>query len=168
MHIRPLCMHTDGLNGISSQTNEVITGSCQPMFHPGLAENIAPDGGPGSDIMRIMIIIEVNCLGARWFLYSQNPACKMGAWCGCKMVYWNDLTLVGNVLSYLPYPYKYPYKSWPTSTNFLFWVDTGFLRMLKQCLLPIGMLYYSAYRAVYCEWLSCPYSPMPEVLHDRK
>ena len=32
MHIRPLCMHTDGLNEISSQTNEVITGSCQLMF----------------------------------------------------------------------------------------------------------------------------------------
>ncbi len=32
MYIRPLCMHADGLNEISSQTNQVITASCQPMF----------------------------------------------------------------------------------------------------------------------------------------
>ncbi len=32
MNMKPLCMHTDGLNEISSQTNQVITASCQPMF----------------------------------------------------------------------------------------------------------------------------------------
>ena len=37
------------------------------IYHPGLAENIAPNGGPGSDIIWIKIIKQTNCRGARWF-----------------------------------------------------------------------------------------------------
>ena len=39
-------------------------------IHPGLAKNIASEGGSGSDIIRMGIIIMVmqnNCIGARWF-----------------------------------------------------------------------------------------------------
>ena len=34
------------------------------IYHPGLAENIAPDGGPGCDVIWIKIIIQTNCQGA--------------------------------------------------------------------------------------------------------
>ncbi len=37
------------------------------ISHPGLADNIAPGVGPGSDIIQIKIIMQTNCPGARWF-----------------------------------------------------------------------------------------------------
>ncbi len=41
--------------------------STEQPFHPGIEENIAPDGVPGSDIKWIEKLIQTNCLGARLF-----------------------------------------------------------------------------------------------------
>ncbi len=55
------------------------------MIHPGLAENIAPDGGPGSDITWIEIIIQTNWLGARYWNHLAPSYCLVAIilqqWC---------------------------------------------------------------------------------------
>ncbi len=49
--VRIECLHFSGKMHILSSSKAT---------HPGLAENIAPDGGPGSDITWIEIIIQTN------------------------------------------------------------------------------------------------------------
>ncbi len=93
---------TQRLNDKFGFVGKVMLQGKKPL-HPELAENIAPDGGPGSDITWIKIIIQTNCLGARWFFkpVQDGGPLKIQQWChflGPHQVQYSLLTRGENVM----------------------------------------------------------------------